>query len=448
MKTPEGKTDSYRAECYGIFGGLWSLQKLATHSEVSYEGLDISVAVGCDNVSAIEQSFDYSKYPDIRGTDSDYDILRAIRTITPQKIKIAWRHVKGHQKGDLLDIWGTLNARADKIAGLCQDNSQMRPPPSTIALMNENWQVLVNNQKLHKHIKTSLYNHISEQIVVPYWQRKERFFPAGSKDINWDALGKAMQQSSTQQRQWITKRAARECGANHVLYKRKAKSTDQCPLCQQVETVPHVLMCQDTRAQQQWESSIDELKRWMKSKDTDPSIITELCDGLNTWRIYGNIPVEITDNFGTSQHAIGWNGVVEGIFSTQWELRQHSYFQEKAYRRSGFKWQVELCKRIWRIPWDMWQHRNSVEHANDQQKILHQLNGDIQDELTRGNDNDPDIDGFLQEAAQPHFQDRTLAFQKRWLKGIRALRARKQRRGLEDHVMNNMRRIMRNFVSN
>jgi hypothetical protein len=49
-----------------------------------------------------------------------------------------------------------------------------------------------------------------------------------------------MKQSTNQHRQWITKRASRECGANQVLYKRKAKQTDQCPLCQQVETVTHI----------------------------------------------------------------------------------------------------------------------------------------------------------------------------------------------------------------
>ncbi len=448
MKTPAGKTDSYRAECFGIFGGLWSLTQLIQHFDGDSGLSDFLVNIGCDNVSAIERSFDRDRYPDIRGTDSDYDILRAIRAIIPQKVQIAWRHVKGHQTGESLDIWGTLNSWADKIAGQCQANTTMETPPSSLLLLNEKWQLLVNNQKIYKNIKKQLYDHMSEQIIIPYWQKKGRFFPAGSQDINWDALGAAMQQSPNQHRQWITKRASRDCGANHVLFRRKAKHTDLCPLCQHVETVTHVLQCQDSRAQQQWDSSLAELRQWLIGKDTNPSIIEALCNGLNQWRQYGHVLDDAPpDSLISAQNNIGWNGVLEGCFSRKWEDHQDQHFRAKNSLRSGFKWQVAICRRIWQIPWDMWQHRNRVEHANDQQNILLQIRTEVQDEITQGNDNDLDIDRFLQEATQTTFFDHTAAYQKGWLRGIRTLRARKRRRGLGDRAMQHMRRIMSNFIS-
>ena len=288
---------------------------------------------------------------------------------------------------------------------------------------------------------------MSEQIVIPYWQKKGRFSPEGVQDIHWDAIGVAMQQSTNPHRQWITKRASRECGANQVLHKRKVKQTDQCPLCQQVETVTHILQCQDTRARRQWEMSIQELRRWMENKDTAPVIIDALCKGLHQWQLHGYVEEHPNDILISTQNIIGWNGVLEGCFSHKWSEYQDHYFQDIKSRRSGFKWQVDLCKRIWQIPWDMWQHRNNIEHATDQQKLLQQIQIDVQEELVKGNDNDLDIERFLQEATQENFIGRTIAYKKGWLRGIQALRARKQRRGLGDRVLHNMRRVMRNFLS-
>ena len=185
----------------------------------------------------------------------------------------------------------------------------------------------------------------------------------------------------------------------------------------------------------------------METRDTDPSITDALCNGLNQWHQHGNVPDTATDSLMSDQNIIGWNGVLEGCFSKKWEERQDQYFLANTSKRSGFKWQVELCKRIWQIPWDLWQHRNRVEHANDQQNLIQQIQNNVQEELTRGNNNDLDIERFLQEAIQPTFNDRTIAYKKGWLRGIQALRARKQRRGLGDRVMHNMRRIMRHFIS-
>jgi hypothetical protein len=447
MKVPQCTADSYRAECFGIYGGIWSLNTLIQQLEPSIATKELTVAVGCDNASAIKRSFDRSTYPNIHGTDSDFDILRSIRSITPKNVKVSWRHVKGHQTGETLDIWGQINTRADQLAGECQVNSSIQMPPSSIPLIGEEWQVLINNDKLYKRVKTQLYDHMSEQTVLPYWQKKGRFLPDSSGDINWEAIGTAMTQSTAPQRQWITKRASRECGANSVLYRRKVKMTDKCPLCHQIETASHVLQCQDERATKQWDSSLADLRKWLESKDTDPSIITALCSGLAQWQEQGQGLHRTFNDLNTHQNTIGWNGILEGCFSAQWEKIQGQYYRSRNSRKSGFKWQVELCKRIWKIPWDMWQHRNSVEHANDHQHLLQQIRNEVQQELLLGSEHDPDIERFIQEAISPTFFERTLAYQRGWLRGLKALRERKRRRGLGDRTMNNMRRVMRMFLS-
>jgi hypothetical protein len=69
---------------------------------------------------------------------------------------------------------------------------------------SEQWQIFINDNKLHKNLKVELYNHMSKQTVIPYWQKKGRFLPEGSQDINWNAVGEAMKQSTHPRRQWIT----------------------------------------------------------------------------------------------------------------------------------------------------------------------------------------------------------------------------------------------------
>ena len=136
-----------------------------------------------------------------------------------------------------------------------------------------------------------------------------------------------MKQVSTSQRQWITKRAARECGANAVLFRRKAKDTDLCPLCNQTETVLHVLRCQDPRSQLQWDTSVQEFRLWLEHHQTDPLIINRLCAGLNQWRDQGQVLMEsANDDLTRQQNSVGWNGVLEGCFHRGWECVQQRYF--------------------------------------------------------------------------------------------------------------------------
>jgi hypothetical protein len=219
---------------------------------------------------------------------------------------------------------------------------------------------------------------MSQGLLFPFWAKKERFSAAGIQLVNWEGLGMAMAQSSSKQRQWITKRAARECGANHVLYKRKAKMTDECPLCKATETVLHVLQCPDLRAQQSWEAA-------------------QLCEGLSQWRRHGwVIPTTNAEDLIIQKNLIGWNGVLEGGFSAAWATAQTSFFELNDSRRTGFKWQVAVCRRIWQFPWSMWRHRNNVEHANDIQKETEVIDAAIREEIDRGEDNHEELTAALE----------------------------------------------------
>jgi hypothetical protein len=448
VKLPHGKADSYRAECYGIYGGLWSIQQLIHRVHISKEQMShLHIQMGCDNISALNYCLDTNKIPILNGRESDFDIVGAVRSLLTDLPSITWRHVKGHQSGDDLDIWAQLNNRVDVIAGEARESTSLEIPPSTTLLPGEKWQIHLADQKIYKHLTPQIYDHMSRAKIFPYWVKKDRFSADGIHKVHWEALGATMRQASSKQRQWITKRASRECGANQVLHKRKAKLTDKCTLCDGIETVLHVLQCPDARAQQQWELAIQDFRDWLTNYPTDPDIINKICSGLVQWRQSGRVlPTSCEDVLTMHQNLIGWNGLLEGGFHSDWSTAQQAYFEVHSSRRTGFKWQVAVCRRIWQIPWSMWKHRNDIEHANDLQKDMIQTDTAIQEELERGSDNREELENLLQAGRQLDQEKKSLAYKKGWLRGVRALRQRLQRRGLSDRILQGMRANMRTFL--
>ena len=126
MKVPKSNAiDSHRAECFGIFGGIYSLSQLVkrthlpTTSHTGENGNQFlpQVQVGCDNISALRSSLDCIKYPHIGSQQADFDIIQSTRSILPTNIAFSWRHVKGQisTSGEHLTIsWMPLPANTDQ----------------------------------------------------------------------------------------------------------------------------------------------------------------------------------------------------------------------------------------------------------------------------------------------------------------------------------------------
>ena len=127
----------------------------------------------------------------------------------------------------------------------------------------------------------------------------------------------------------------------------------------------HVLKCTDARAQEQWNLTIREFRMWLEQKRTDPIIITQLCSGLSKWRSQEQVPISSEDDALTiQQNLLGWNAVLEGCFHVSWAVAQQQYLNSLNSRQSGQKWQVAVCRRIWKIPWDTSETWNIIIYYN------------------------------------------------------------------------------------
>jgi hypothetical protein len=159
--------------------------------------------------------------------------------------------------------------------------------------------------------------------------------------------------------------------------------------------------------------AIQEFRDWLVTQNTSPLIISQLCCGLNQWRETGQVTPLLEDNqLLIQQNMIGWNGVLEGCFSVSWADAQQAYYQQIQSKRTGSKWQVATCRRIWMIPWAMWEHRNSIEHASDLQKETEIVDTQIQEELNKGSGNNAKCsnrDDYLKKRGA-HWHIRNLGF--------------------------------------
>jgi len=73
------------------------------------------------------------------------------------------------------------------------------------------------------------------------------------------------------------------------------------------------------------------------------------------------------------QDFIGWNNFFEGCIASSWTETQQKYYKWLGCRKSGRRWTVALIKKLYEIAWDMWEHRNHILHAKENEEVLHNM---------------------------------------------------------------------------
>jgi hypothetical protein len=101
---------------------------------------------------------------------------------------------------------------------------------------------------------------------------------------------------------------------------------------------------------------MSEFADYLTTIGTNPNIISQLSQGLRGWR-QGNLPNHLPMVFDQSQ--IGWNATLEGILGRHWTDEQNIYHSEVSQATSGKKWAHLVIRKLWRIAWDLWEHRNA-----------------------------------------------------------------------------------------
>jgi hypothetical protein len=305
--------------------------------------------------------------------------------------------------------------------------------------------VTINGERIGKNFEQELYDHYSFSLIQPFWEKKRNLTPTAFLSVDWPAINKALTSSPTKTARWITKHATGICGTNNNLLRWKQRDDDLCPRCNQPETTLHVWLCTGHGAGALWTTLISELESWLSSQNTAPTLQAVLLHHLNSWIF--KIPATPTARsfIETSQDFIGWDYILEGVFSVEWARIQQKYLDSLGMRSTGHQWLVRLIKRLWQIAWTIWSHRNDIAAASNNKRKNTQLNHDLTLEIDSAStiDHTLTIPSDLVAKIPTMSQDS----KKAWIANIRAHKKIKLFHPSHQHDICQMQKVMHNFLS-
>jgi hypothetical protein len=121
------------------------------------------------------------------------------------------------------------------------------------------------------------------------------------------------------------------------------------------------------------------------------------------------------------QESIGWGIMLEGCLSQHWKAVQEEYFVWLERRNTGRRWAELLIAKLIDVAWDMWEHRNHVQHAPDNPrrlKALSALDQALLEELEQGRGLLPETLWHHLDTSEEDLLNRTPNFKKSWLRTI------------------------------
>ena len=171
-----------------------------------------------------------------------------------EETKWKWecKHICGHQDKKTphyeLDIWAKLNVDCDYAAGMCRTRLEWNKDDSTnLPIYCSPWLIKMNGYSVLDDMQTELHNCVHRESVFTHWANHKHNPCLVPMEVNWEAIGKATRTMSQSRRQWCVKQASHWLPHNGNEHKWNVSETEQCPACDQKETVLHIHQCNQTR---------------------------------------------------------------------------------------------------------------------------------------------------------------------------------------------------------
>jgi hypothetical protein len=342
----------------------------------------------------------------------------------------------GHQDKNpwnVLDRPAYYNCEMDRLAkerlGRMVQNQEVA---QSKGIEGEPWPLFINQKKVCQNFVQMVLEHISGSKANRYWEVQKKKFGEGSfQEVDTQATEEAMKQLPLARQHWLAKQATGLCAVGKQMKRRKEWSHAKCPRCDhQEEDAEHVLRCQGSGAKEHWETSIEELAKWMRSQQTAPAITNAVCEGLNAWyngqRMEGERFSSRITNAIEQQTRIGWRNLLEGFPAKAWAECQDDYWQRIRSKRSARRWVTALVIKLANTAWRMWDHRNAVNHEQETNTFSREINSEIQAEYALGFANLGQAARSLARQAMDQLLRKGIGYRQQWLRSIKAARAHQQ----------------------
>ena len=352
-------------------------------------------------------------------------------------ISITFKHISAHQDDTImyhnLDRSSQLNVDCDLLAkaGVRRFHKVNTPNPDT--LPHELVVIHINSQKITGDIGQPLRNAVSVIAMKQHLIDNKTIVPSAFGLIDWEAIGKKMSTTRQQHKIWITKHVSGFCATNKMMHRRGHEDHAQCPCCKvagTVETTRHQARCPDPERILLWEDSVNDLKKWLSEKDTDPNI-QELIIGYLHGRgtvVLGNItnlPIGL-QRLANEQDTIGWDNFTEGKISKEFRRIQHEYFVSIDSRKTALHWTAQLISKLLLLVHTQWVYRNTIVHKRTKDGLKRKegayIRSKIHQEFALGASQLDKDDCFLMEHTEQDILALSGVNKKTWLRAIATAR--------------------------
>jgi len=186
--------------------------------------------------------------------------------------------------------------------------------------------------------------------------------------IHWGALKKALNNAPQGTQRWILKHSAGQCGVGRMLQRRNYQEHSMCPRCgEQDETTKHVIQCQAADTQQRWKTGIKTIQQWFITTSTHPDLQQAILQRLEEWRDNkSRRPIYASNGMlreaVQQQDCIGWWSFFQGRITQQFERVMEEHYNQITTKKKHNKWTRQLIQQMWELQFQLWEHRNNIEH--------------------------------------------------------------------------------------
>ena len=366
--------NSCRSELMGLYWVFLHLHIICTEHNIQ----DGAVEIHCDGLNALQKLEMYRPGSYISGVNFDIvNAITAIRDALP--LTITFHHVKGHQdKGSAyenLSRVAQLNVLVDSMAKeeaklTLQSNEDF----TNTCLPFSPCDVFIKTREYYQEkINSSLIKTMREAItgkpLREYWIQKHHL-ETTHNNIDWETRKTSIMKLPKNRQRWLSKFATGFCGTGKMLKIYKWQTHTKCPRClQDNETTEHVLRCQGEQTQEIWESELPVLELWMKKNNIHSELISITTHGIKAW--LENDIIQITPSNRHLQRAlchqqqIGWFNFILGFWSKNFLQCQQEHLQQRNSEKSPYLLLASVQRKIWKIAWDIWEHRNKFLHETN-----------------------------------------------------------------------------------
>ena len=447
---PKSAQNSYRAELFGIYVALTTVEAVIKKNTVLSGQLEIH----CDNLWAVNKAaFSQSKLCGIN--THHYDILWALyRILQELPPEVRFFHVYGHQSSRVArtDPVVRMNIDADSLAKQYLTYCIYHPSSTVVPHVgSDEWRVYMDKKMIVDHFDKKVLDSIGEKKFFKYLTEKGELSNNQIQQINWKAIGVACARLTQAERSFVTRFASGFLPTQAYLHNLKKEESSSCPRCRGAsEDRLHVLYCQHANGIINMEDAILQFLLWTSKNVLEPDI--KYCF-VEIFRIGRDttfaecLPLgasEALTKAAQEQDSFGRLQFHKGRLSQRWFDIQERYMQQQFPTKKfhKHKWAGSLIYLIFHLHHELWNKRCKCVHhqveGGKRQRLREQFREIITKEFEQGRDCVGAVDRGLfddqtcEEILKWHEDE-----QRGWMHSVKA--ARKKFRKDTSTTMNNMR---------